>query len=158
MKIKLQFVWGMEKLMFLILEFDFCFQIFFWFNTSPLVRFGLHYVLLLLFFILTLFLSRFLLKNLNFKYIVFLLYFGLVINLEKNFFRIFHDMKNNYSFFYTYPEVYYVNKYTFENDVNINYLIKTKSVYCWNTASLCLAGNQDISINRLNGYLFINVK
>ena len=140
------------------LFFIICFQIFFWFNTSPLVRFGLHYVLLLLFFILTLFLSRFLLKNLNFKYIVFLLYFGLVINLEKNFFRIFHDMKNNYSFFYTYPEVYYVNKYTFENDVNINYLIKTKSVYCWNTASLCLAGNQDISINRLNGYLFINVK
>jgi hypothetical protein len=141
-----------------IIFFIICFQIFFWFNTSPLVRFGLHYVLLLSFFILTLLLSRFLLNNLNYKYIVFLIYFGLVINLEKNFFRIFHDMKNNYSFFYTYPEVYYVNKYIFENDVNINYLIKTKSVYCWNTASLCLAGNQDVAINRLNGYLFVSIK
>ena len=134
-------------------------QVIFWFNTSPVVRFGIHYALLLLFFVFTLFLSKFFLKNtIKHKYVIILIYFGLAINLEKNFFRIFYDIKNNYSFFYDYPNIYYINKYIFEKDININYLIKTKSIYCWNTPSLCLAGNQNISINRVNGYLFVSTK
>lgn len=135
------------------------FQIVFWFNTSPVVRFGLHYVLLLLFFILIPILRRFFLRRtIKLKYIIILVYFGLSINLEKNFFRIFYDIKNNNSFFYAYPEIYYVKKFIFEKDITINYLVKTKSVYCWNTPSLCLAGNQNISINRVNGYLFVSAK
>jgi hypothetical protein len=134
------------------------FQIFFWFNTSPLVRFGMHYVLLFLFFILILFLNRLLLRTFNHKLIIILIYFGLAINIGKNSFRIFYDIKNNYSFFYSYPEVYYANKYILEKKININYLTKEKSIYCWNAPSLCLAGDQDILINRLNGYLFVSVK
>jgi hypothetical protein len=131
------------------------FQILFWFNTSPVVRFGFHYVLLFLFFLLTLIFHKFLLRTFVYKHVIFLIYIGLTINIQKNLFRIYGDIKINNSFFYTYPKTFFKNENVAEKKININYLMKDKSIYCWDTPSLCLAGSQNLIIDRVNGYLVI---
>ena len=134
------------------------FQAFFWFNSSPVIRFGFHYILLFLFFLLCLILNKFLIKNFNYKYIVFLIYLGLALNMQKNIFRVYDDISKGNTFFYTYPKIFFKNEYIPDKEINVNYLIKDQSIYCWDTPSLCLAGNQNLVINRVNGYLFISSK
>lgn len=143
-----------NNIFYVILFIIFC-QILFWFHTSPVVRFGFHYILLFLFFSLILFLKNFELKKNNFINFVFIIYIGLSINLQKNLFRISDDIKNGNSFFYSYPKVFFKNEYISDKNININYLIKNKSIYCWDTPSLCLAGEQNLLINRINNYLLI---
>jgi len=144
--------------LYLILLTVIFFQVLFWFNTSPVVRFGFHYVLLFLFFLLFLIFNKFLLKNFNYKYIVILIYIGLAMNVQKNLYRIYDDLNKGNTFFYTYPKIFFKNEYISDKKININYLIKDQSIYCWDTPSLCLAGNQNLGINRVNGYLFISIK
>ena len=134
------------------------FQILFWFNSSPVIRFGFHYILLFLFFLLSLTFNKSLLKNFNYKYIIILIYVGLALNIQKNLFRVYNDIIKDNTFFYTYPKIFFKNEYISDKKININYLIKDQSIYCWDTPSLCLAGNQNLAINRVNGYLFISSK
>ena len=134
------------------------FQILFWLNNSPVIRFGFHYILLFLFFLLAIFFKKILLGKFNYKYIIVLIYFGLSLNIQKNLFRVYEDLKKNNTFFYTYPKVFFKNKYIYEKKINVNYLIKNKSIYCWDTPSLCLAGNQNLLIDRINSYLIITKK
>jgi hypothetical protein len=140
---------------FYLLLFIIFLQILFWFNTSPVVRFGFHYVLLFLFFLLSLIFYKFLLKTFVYKHVIFLIYIGLTINIQKNLFRIYEDIKINNTFFYTYPKIFFKNENIVDKKININYLIKDKSIYCWDTPSLCLAGQQNLIIDRVNGYLVI---
>ena len=134
------------------------FQILFWLNSSPVIRFGFHYILLFLFFLLSLIFNKFLLKNFNYKYIIILIYVGLALNMQKNLWRVYDDIIKGNTFFYTYPKIFFKNEYVSDKKININYLIKDQSIYCWDTPSLCLAGNQNLAINRVNGYLFISSK
>jgi hypothetical protein len=134
------------------------FQILFWLNSSPVIRFGFHYILLFLFFLLSLTFNKSLLKNFNYKYIIILIYVGLALNIQKNLFRVYNDIIKGNTFFYTYPKIFFKNEYISDKKININYLIKDQSIYCWDTPSLCLAGNQNLAINRVNGYLFISLK
>jgi hypothetical protein len=131
------------------------FQIFFWFHASPVVRFGFHYVLLFLFFVLILIFKNLVIKKKNYINFIFIIYISLSINLQKNLFRIYYDIKNGNTFFYSYPKVFFKNEYISDENININYLIKDKSIYCWDTPSLCLAGEQNLLINRINSYLVI---
>jgi hypothetical protein len=147
----------LKKLYFILLSLIF-FQFLFWFNSSPVIRFGFHYVLLFLFFLLCLIFNKFLIKNINYKYIIFLIYLGLVLNIQKNLFRVYNDISKGNTFYYTYPKIFFKNEYISDKEININYLIKDQSIYCWDTPSLCLAGNQNLAINRVNGYLFISSK
>jgi hypothetical protein len=134
------------------------FQILFWLNNSPVIRFGFHYILLFSFFLLVIFFKKFLSGKFNYKYIIILIYLGLSLNIQKNFFRVYEDLEKGNTFFYTYPKVFFKNKYIYDQKININYLIKSKSIYCWDTASLCLAGNQNLLIDRINGYLVVTKK
>ena len=134
------------------------FQILFWLNNSPIIIFGFHYILLFLFFLLAIFFKKILLGKFNYKYIIILIYFGLSLNIQKNLFRVYEDLKKNNTFFYTYPKVFFKNKYIYEKNINVNYLIKNKSIYCWDTPSLCLAGNQNLLIDRINSYLIVTKK
>jgi hypothetical protein len=134
------------------------FQILFWLNSSPVIRFGFHYILLFLFFLLFLIFNKFLLKNFNYKYIIILIYVGLALNMQKNLFRVYDDIIKGNTFFYTYPKIFFKNEYVSDKKININYLIKDQSIYCWDTPSLCLAGNQNLAINRVNSYLFVSSK
>jgi len=138
------------KILFIIF-----FQILFWFHTSPVVRFGFHYVLLFLFFLLIIIFKNFMLKKNNYISLIFIIYIGLSINFQKSLFRIYDDIKKGNSLIYSYPKVFFNNQYISEKNININYLVKDKSIYCWDTPSLCLAGQQNMSINRINGYLVI---
>jgi hypothetical protein len=131
------------------------FQIMFWFNASPVIRFGFHYIILFLFFLMYLIFNKFLLKNLNYKHAIFLIYLGLTLNIQKNLLRIYDDINKGNTFFYTYPKIFFKNEYIADQKINVNYLIKDYSIYCWDIPSLCLAGNQNLVINRVNGYLFI---
>jgi hypothetical protein len=137
-----------------VILFIIFFQILFWFHTSPVVRFGFHYVLLFSFFMLILVFKNFVIKK-NYINFIFIIYIGLSINFQKNIFRIYNDIKKDNTFFYTFPKVFFKNEYILDKNININYLIKDKSTYCWNTPSLCLAGEQNLLINRINGYLVI---
>ena len=147
----------LKKIYFILLSVIF-FQVLFWFNSSPVIRFGFHYILLFLFFLLCLIFNKFLIKNFNYKYIIFLIYLGLVLNAQKNLFRVYDDITKSNTVFYTYPKIFFNNEYISDKEININYLIKEQSIYCWDTPSLCLAGNQNLAINRVNGYLFISSK
>jgi hypothetical protein len=146
------------KNFYLILLCIIFFQILFWLNSSPVIRFGFHYILLFLFFLLFLIFNNFLLKNFNYKYIIILIYVGLALNMQKNLFRVYDDIIKGNTFFYTYPKIFFKNEYVSDKKININYLIKDQSIYCWDTPSLCLAGNQNLSINRVNSYLFVSSK
>ena len=139
---------------FYIILFIIFFQIFFWFHTSPVVRFGFHYVLLFFFFMLILIFKNFVIKK-NYINFIFIIYVGLSINFQKNLLRIYDDIKKDNTFFYSYPKVFFKNEYILDKNININYLIQDKSLYCWDTPSLCLAGEQNLLINRINGYLVI---
>ena len=139
---------------FYIILFIIFFQIFFWFHTSPVVRFGFHYVLLFSFFMLILIFKNFVIKK-NYINFIFIIYIGLSINFQKNLLRIYDDIKKDNTFFYSYPKVFFKNEYILDKNININYLIQDKSLYCWDTPSLCLAGEQNLLINRINGYLVI---
>jgi hypothetical protein len=148
---------SLKKLYFILLSVTF-FQILFWLNSSPVIRFGFHYILLFLFFLLSLIFNKFLLKNFNYKYIIILIYVGLALSMQKNLFRVYKDAIKGNTFFYTYPNIFFKNEYVSDKKININYLMKDHSIYCWDTPSLCLAGNQNLAINRVNGYLFIFAK
>jgi len=145
---------GINNIFYTIL-FIILFQIYFWFHTSPVVRFGFHYVLLFLFFSLIPIFKNFVLKKNNYINFIFIIYISLSINLQKNLFRTYDDIKKGNTFFYSYPKVFFKNEYISYKNININYLIKDKSIYCWNTPSLCLAGEQNLLINRIYGYLVI---
>ena len=140
-----------------IILFILTFQILFWFLNSPVLRFGFHYVLLFIFFLLIFFLKNILLKKLNCFFIVFLIILGFLINLNKNFYRIFTEMKNNATFFYTYPKVFYETNIIENKNINLNYLLKDKSIYCWDVPSICIpgAGDKNINIDRVNGYIVV---
>jgi hypothetical protein len=137
-----------------VILFIIFFQILFWFHTSPVVRFGFHYVLLFFFFMLILVFKNFVIKK-NYINFILIIYIGLSINFQKNIFRIYDDIKKGNTFFYSFPKVFFKNEYILDKNININYLIKEKSIYCWDTPSLCLAGEQNLLINRINGYLVI---
>lgn len=140
---------------FYIILFIILFQILFWFHTSPLVRFGFHYVLLFLFFVLILIFKNFEIDNKRYINFIFIIYIGLSINFQKNLFRIYNDIKKGNTFFYSYPKVFFENEFISDKNINVNYLIKEMSIYCWDTPSLCLAGEQNLLINRINGYLVV---
>lgn len=150
----IQFKINIINNIFYIILFIIFFQIFFWFHTSPVVRFGFHYVLLFSFFMLILIFKNFVIKK-NYINFIFIIYIGLSINFQKNLLRIYDDIKKDNTFFYSYPKVFFKNEYILDKNININYLIKDKSLYCWDTPSLCLAGEQNLLINRINGYLVI---
>ena len=140
---------------FYIILFIILFQILFWFHTSPLVRFGFHYVLLFLFFVLILIFKNFEIDNKRYINFIFIIYISLSINFQKNLFRIYNDIKKGNTFFYSYPKVFFENEFISDKNINVNYLIKEMSIYCWDTPSLCLAGEQNLLINRINGYLVV---
>ena len=71
-----------------VILFIIFFQILFWFHTSPVVRFGFHYVLLFFFFILILVFKNFVIKK-NYINFILIIYIGLSINSQKNIFRIY---------------------------------------------------------------------
>ena len=87
-----------------------------------------------------------------------MIYVGLALNMQKNLFRVYDDIIKGNTFFYTYPKIFFKNEYVSDKKINLNYLMKDYSIYCWDTPSLCLAGNQNLVINRVNGYLFISAK
>ena len=150
-KIKNIFDYSFYKIILFILTF----QILFWFLSSPVLRFGFHYVLLFIFFLLTFFLRNILLKKSNYFFIVFLIILGFLINLNKNFYRIFTEMKNNATFFYSYPKVFYETNIIENKNINLNYLLKDKSIYCWDVPSICIPGDKNINIDRVNGYIVV---
>ena len=150
-KIKNIFDYSFYKIILFILTF----QILFWFLSSSVLRFGFHYVLLFIFFLLTFFLRNILLKKLNYFFIVFLIILGFLINLNKNFYRIFTEMKNNATFFYSYPKVFYETNIIENKNINLNYLLKDKSIYCWDVPSICIPGDKNINIDRVNGYIVV---
>ena len=87
-----------------------------------------------------------------------MIYIGLALNMQKNLFRVYGDIIKGNTFFYTYPKIFFKNEYVSDKKININYLIQDQSIYCWDTPSLCLAGNQNLAINRVNSYLFVSLK
>jgi hypothetical protein len=128
-------------------------QILFWFSNSPLVRFGFHYVLLFLFFLLIFINKNIFFKFLNKKSIYILILFAFLFNVQKNIFRIQKDINIHQTFFYSYPKVFYRNVNNSLLETNINYLEKN-SIYCWNTPAIC-SMDDSIKLERLNGYIFI---
>lgn len=128
-------------------------QILFWFNNSPLIRFGFHYVLLFIFFLLIFIKKKYFLKFLDKKSIYILLLLSLLFNVQKNIFRIMKDININYTYFFSYPAVSYSSNYNALFDININYLEKS-SPYCWDTPAIC-SMDDNVKLERLNSYIFI---
>jgi hypothetical protein len=128
-------------------------QILFWFNNSPLIRFGFHYVLLFIFFLLIFIKKKYFLKFLDKKSIYILLLLSMLFNVQKNIFRIVKDININYTYFFSYPAVSYSGNYNALFDININYLEKS-SPYCWDTPAIC-SMDDNVKLERLNSYIFI---
>ena len=128
-------------------------QILFWFNNSPLIRFGFHYVLLFIFFLLIFIKKEFFSKFLDKKSIYILLFLSLLFNVQKNIFRIHKDINTNDTFFYSYPLVSYRSNYDALFDTNINYL-ENNSPFCWDTPAICSI-DDNVKLERLNSYIFI---
>jgi hypothetical protein len=128
-------------------------QISFWFNTSPLIRFGFHYVLLFFFFLLIFITKKYFYEFLNKKSIYILLFLAMLFNVQKNIFRIEKNINVNDTFFYSYPKTSYRNDYNFLANTNINYLEKN-TPYCWDTPAIC-SMNDNIKLERLNSYIFV---
>ena len=128
-------------------------QILFWFNTSPLIRFGFHYVLLFFFFLLIFITKKYFYEFLNKKSIYILLFLAMSFNIQKNIFRIEKNINVNDTFFYSYPKTSYSNDYNFLANTNINYLEKN-TPYCWDTPAIC-SMNDNIKLERLNSYIFV---
>jgi hypothetical protein len=138
---------------FFLLLFIISIQILFWFTSSPLVRFGFHYILLFIFFIMAFPLKKFFLKELNIKFIYILIFLALLFNFQKNIFRIKNDIVNNYFFFYSYPKTTYHQEFTNLDINNLNYLSKD-SLYCWNVPAIC-SYVSSLRSERINNYIFI---
>jgi hypothetical protein len=128
-------------------------QILFWFYNSPLIRFGFHYVLLFVFFLLIFINKKYFLKFLDKKSIYILLLLSLLFNVQKNIFRIMKDINENYTYFFSYPTVSYSSNYNALFDINITYLEKS-SPYCWDAPAIC-SMDDNVKLERLNSYIFI---
>lgn len=141
------------RMVFFLLLFIISIQILFWFQNSPLVRFGFHYTLLFIFFITVFLFKNFFLKDMNIKFIYILLFLALFFNLQKNIFRIKSDISNNYTFFYTYPKTSYHQEYKNLDRINLNYL-GNDSLYCWDVPAIC-SYSSSLRSERINHYIFL---
>ncbi len=127
---------------------------FIWFLKAPVVRYGIFYLNSFLFFIIIFFLKKNLL-NLNKKFIIITLIFGLTFNLVKNINRIIN--LNNYVEF-PFPKI---EKIVYETKTQDNIKFNTpivqesnQSSVCWNVPIYCRPGKFDhLIIYKKKGYI-----
>ena len=141
------------RMVLFLLLFIIAIQILFWFQNSPLVRFGFNYILLFIFFIIVLLFKNSFFKDIDIKFIYILIFLAIFFNFQKNIFRIKNDINNNHTFFYTYPKTTYHQEHTNLDRNNLNYL-GNDSLYCWDVPAIC-SYVSDIRSENINSYIFI---
>tara|TARA_Y100000590_G_C15683940_1_gene1000856 strand:+ start:88 stop:1779 length:1692 start_codon:yes stop_codon:yes gene_type:complete len=135
--------------------------LYFWFTKSPVIRFGIPYLFVFVFFV-TIGLLNFLSKgSFNFfKGVKFVLILALIFNISKNINRII-DKKNDVSY---WPKLMYF-KYSSTNvdDFVINYPDSKdkfhQSKYCWSIPFIChIGGGANLKLEKKFNYIFIGRK
>ena len=130
-----------------------------WFLKSPVIRFGIPYLFLLVFFSISL-----ILKIFNFKYlkikdgIKFVLIIALFFNISKNIMRIKNSDTNSY-----WPNILTFNySYNLVNKLKIYYpdsgqsYHKTK--YCWSIPFIChMNGGKNLKFQKIVNYIIVSV-
>lgn len=127
-----------------------------WFTRSPVIRFGIPYLYIILFFLIIVFLSSILnLKKINGLRLVLVL--CLIFNFTKNIKRI-NNTSHQDSYFPSVLEVNYSNKEI--NNFNINYpdpiIISSQSRLCWSIPFICHIGKgENLKIEKKYNYIII---
>ena len=129
----------------------------FWFNFSPVYRFGIHLFLTFVFMLLIYFFhSR------QFSKKVFIIFFSIfiVFNFSKNVLRLNHEDNIFFGVLKIHNKYVNDNEYTnmhakiFRPDIKNNFLNGWQGRLCWNIPFICSYNNLDI--RKKNGYLIIN--
>ena len=129
----------------------------FWFNFSPVYRFGIHLFLTFVFMLLIYFFhSR------QFSKKVFIIFFSIfiVFNFSKNVLRLNHEDNIFFGVLKIHNKYVNDNEYTnmhakiFRPDIKNNFLNGWQGRLCWNIPFICSYNN--IDIRKKNGYLIIN--
>ena len=126
-----------------------------WFTQAPVIRFGTHYIQMILFVIF----FYFCLKYINFKNNIAtsIIIIAIIFNVTKNIKRIIK--LNDISAIYPKIQKVDVKQYNISGTI-VNVPIKnikiTKSEYCWATAPLCKINHKDgIDIKKKFGYIIL---
>ncbi len=143
------------KILFLIGIFGFL-GFLVWFTRSPVIRFGIPYLYILLFFVVIFFTDKILnLRKIKYLEIIFIL--CLTFNFVKNTKRIMFDIEQDGYF----PKILKINFSQIEiNDFNINYPdpieVSSQSNLCWSIPFICHIGKgKSLKIEKKHNYLII---
>jgi len=145
------------KLFFIFISLFTIFGLVVWFIKSPVIRFGIPYLFLLIF--LTSILITQILK-INFKKgLYFVIILSVVFNISKNIDRIIKNNSKNY-----WPHVLNINYSTkFQNGFEINYpnskTNSAKAKLCWSVPYICsVTKGKNLQFDKKFSYTFVKTR
>jgi len=145
------------KLFFIFIISFTIFGLVVWFIKSPVIRFGIPYLFLLIFLTSTLITQ---ILKINFKKgLYFVIILSVVFNISKNIDRIIKNNSKNY-----WPHVLNINYSTkFQNGFKINYpnskINSAKDKLCWSVPYICsVTKGKNLQFDKMFSYTFVKTK